>query len=507
MPPATPLLILLPLSACRFGAPGADDSAAPVDTVSTASPWDSPQDSPVDTVSGATSDSEDTGDGPLPVGEIVLLEDARALFLGRASALELGAVVAGLGDIDGDGLADIGLGAPGADWDDAGSGATLIFSGATASGSLDALAEHDLRLVALGHDEGSGAALCAAGDVDGDGWDDLAMAARSSWDNGDDPGQGWLHLWWGPLTVDARTADADVRFGLGSQGSPVLAGGGDVDGDGLHDLVVGMAEHAQHSGGVAWVLTGAGLDSWGTLLGTEGAAAGAAVSLAGDVDGDGYDDVVVGAPGVDGAPGMAAVVRGAATPLGERVTSAAWLRIEGSEGQHAGTGYDLAWVGDVEGDGRSELSVCASQRPDGAWRAEQAALLRGVQLAGGGTVGIDEAFATFLTEQAGAASRALATAGPGDLDGDGMGDWLVAAPGHEADSGVAYLFLAAGMSTGGALGPADANYHLVGADQGGFGLGLAVAGDVDASGRDAVLLGGPAFDAGGGAVALFLPPR
>ncbi len=504
---------LAPLSDCRFGGPKPDDSgrgADTVDSVSGATPGDSAADSPVDTVTGAT-ETGDTGDAPLPVGELLLLEQADALILGHAWMVVSGGVVAGAGDFDGDGHDDIALGDAAADWDNDGGGATLLFSGATLGGTMDMLSDWDLRLASLGYQEGGGAGVAPAGDVDGDGHDDIAMVARSAWTNGYDPDEGYLHVWWGPPAhgvTELGTGSSDLQRALGQYGDPVLASAGDVDGDGLRDLVVGLGEHDRFEGGVAWVLTGPELDGWVTVTGGAGDACGSAVAGAGDVDGDGYDDVIVGAPqnapaASPAAAGLAGVLRGGASAPGELPLGAAWLRLVGAGGSQRGAGYAVAAVGDVEGDGRADLSVAATLLDaHGAWAGEQASLHLGAALAGGGLVPVEYGHVRFETHDRGARRARLSLAGPGDLDGDGLGDWLLAAPGHEADSGVGYVFLAAGLGAAGARGVEDANYLLVGAGAGGFGHSLAVAGDVDADGRDELLMGGPDYDTAG-ATALF----
>ncbi len=502
----------LAFAPCRYGKPddsgshsGAPDSGAP-DSL-----WDSPADSPVDTVTAAT-DTADTGDPQLPEAELLVLDQAHALILGHAWMVDCGHTLAGAGDYDADGLADIVIGDGGADWDNGGGGTTLLFSGASVSGTIDSLTEFDLRLVSLGYNEGGGAAVAAVGDVDGDGDDDIAMASHSSWYNGYDPLEGWLHLWWGPPdggVTELVTSAADAQAELGSYGNPVLAGGGDVNGDGLRDLAAGMADHDDHDGGVAWVFTGPDLEAWATVSGGTGDECGAAVAMAGDVDGDGYDDVLIGAPqdggaSAPGATGMAGLVLGSATSLGELRLGTAHLRVVGESGALIATGYAVASVGDLEGDGRADLSIAATQVDrDEQWQGEEVALLLGSQAAAGGLVGLrDRAHARFVTTERGSSASRVSVAGPGDFEGDGLPDWLIGVQGHDADNGAAYVFLAAGLGIGGELGVEHANYVLTGDGAGGFGHSIAVAGDVNGDGADELLLGGPSYDTAG-AVAVF----
>ncbi len=513
-------LVALLLTGCfeRFSKP--DDSGVespPVD-----SPVDSlPEDSPVDTVTGATGETADTGtrdtgetdepgdtgDPALPQGELLVLEEALALFVGHAGMVECGRVLSGAGDLDVDGYADLIFGSPDADWDNSGGGATLIVSGVSAAGELDLLLDHDLRLEALGYNEGSGAAVTRAGDIDGDGIDDIAMAAESAWYNGYDREEGQVHLWWGDpglLGMELETSSSDARFDMGSFGYPVLDGGGDVDGDGLNDLVAGMSDHDAHPGGVAWIVSGPALSLWGKAAGDSDDACGVSVALLPDVDGDGYDDVLIGAPAwVDGADsGYAGLVQGGASPVGAFALGAAWLRIVSHDSQHEAVGYAVAGLGDVLGEGQGAFAVASTLREGETWVGEEAALFVGSSLPAGGTLGLEEAHATFTVEQRGPTRAMLGLAGPGDVDGDGRGDWLIGAGGYLADDGSAFLFLGAGLDAGGALGPGDANVILGGGSAGAFGWSVALPGDVDGDGLGEVLVGGPMYEPAG-AAALF----
>jgi len=505
-------LLMLTAAMCRFG----DDK--PVDTQDTGgdtdpadSPGDSVPDSTVDTWTGA-SDTQDTGDEPVePETQLILLDDARALFVGQAWAVDCGEVVAGVGDIDADGVPDIGLGDPDAEWDNGGSGAAVFFSGATVSGTMNMLSDYDLRLEALGYNEGAGAALTMAGDVDGDGYDDLAMTSLSAWYNGYDPDDGQLHLWYGPPdkgVTELDTADSDANVSLNVTGVSVMDGGGDVDGDGLADLVVGMAEHDDHRGGVAWVFIGPDLTTWSTITGADADRCGTSVAMAGDVDGDGYDDVLIGAP-QDGpsaanlAAGYAGVLQGSAIGPGPTRLGSAWVRVVGTRGHERATGYAVAGLGDFEGDGQADLAVAATDRDKASeWTGELAALVRGADVSDGGMFTMDDAHATFATDQRGSVHSRISLAGPLDFDGDSLMDFVVGAPGHQSESGATYVYLAAWLGESGERGPDDAHYQLIGADQGAFGAAMDVVGDIDGDGRDELLVGGPNYDTAG-AAALF----
>ena len=201
-----------------------------------------------------------------------------------------------IADLDGDGTDDIAIGAPGDDTGGAEAGAVHVHSGA----DLD-----ERILSAYGSaDESFGSALCAAGDVDGDGFEDLAVGVPCH-DGLGGTDQGRIDVLSGATfaVLTSFTVDEpNIEFGS------ALANVGDRDGDGIDDLLVGApyADALASDGGAAFLLavtpTGVSLlqriDGSGSteLLGTS-------VSGLGDVDGDGVGEIVTGNPGwSNGAP-------------------------------------------------------------------------------------------------------------------------------------------------------------------------------------------------------------
>jgi hypothetical protein len=327
--------------------------------------------------------------------------DGRVLRIlrGTSSGEQFGAVLAAV-DVDGDGTLDLAVGSPRS----GGSrGRVQVFSGIDGA----PLWSWDGALAG----ERFGEALCGVGDVDGDGHGDLAVGAPFA--GGAGPAAGRVTVYSG------RTGGMLHSFGgqaFDLFGSAVAAAS-DFDGDGFGDLWIGapLADGAVFNGGSAFLRSGRN----GALLAeAHGSAIGQQLGRwlvgAGDFDGDGLGDLVVASPG-DHAGGVlagAVEVRSAAGAL--------LLRVVGSApGAQLGT---VAMVGDLDGDGRSELLLGAPQALDGG--PGRALVVRG-PLASERTILIGARPGDWF---------GTALAGPGDLDGDGRPDFVVGAPGDPEGS-------------------------------------------------------------------------
>lgn len=252
------------------------------------------------------------------------LADADFKFTGEAEDSWAGYSISYAGDVDGDGLDDLLLGA---DADDGGTESHvvyLILGSSLGSSRVLSLSEADYKLVGeTSYDYAS--QVSSAGDVDGDGLDDIVIGAAGRDDHGYDSGGAYVVLGrslGAPRTIDL--SEADYRL-LGEDAydyaGSTVSDAGDVDGDGLGDLLVGALKYDGRFDyqGAAYLVLGSSLGERQTLklsqtlrmVGCfEGDQAGAAVSCAGDVDGDGLDDVVLGSYGGPDGSGAAYIVTG-----------------------------------------------------------------------------------------------------------------------------------------------------------------------------------------------------
>jgi hypothetical protein len=206
------------------------------------------------------------------------------------------------------------------------------------------------------------------GDVDGSGVADVLIGAP-----GQGSGDGAVYL-----VLDGAFGAWDARYtGISGAEAGTAVAGGDVNGDGHADLVVGAPNH---DGGVgrAYVVYGAPTPSGGSLSAaggaisslTSGAGLGSAVSVPGDVDQDGVDDVLIGVPGV--GAGSVALFYGPV--LGLTAIGTEDVTITGASSGDA-LGTSLGSPGDVNGDGYPDLLVGAPVHDGGGTDRGQASLI------------------------------------------------------------------------------------------------------------------------------------
>ena len=306
---------------------------------------------------------------------------------------QFGISVAGMEDLDGDGIQDIAVGAyldddggpdRGAVWvlflDTDGTVLSHQKISSTEGGFTGTLDDTDFF----------GVSVAGVGDLDGDGVEDLAVGAYLDDDGGADRGAVWVLFLNTDGTVKSHqkisateggftgTLDANDRF------AAAVAGLGDLDGDGVEDLVVG-ARNDDDGGsdrGAVWVLflnTDGTVKSHQKISSTEGGFTGtlndsdlfgASVALLGDLDGDGTQDIAVGADlDDDGGTNTGAVW---VLFLNSDGTVSSHQKISDTEGSFTGIlddedlfGISVAGIGDLDGGGLQDIAVGALFDDDG----------------------------------------------------------------------------------------------------------------------------------------------
>jgi len=396
---------------------------------------------------------------------------------------KFGESVATAGDVDGDGYADLLVGAP--DWYD---GATQVGLASLYLGSSAGPTTPPAWTAQGSQDENFAFSVAPAGDVDADGYADILVGAPFY--QGGGWGRGRAALYRGGSGGPSLLFDWGFNFAKDNSVYALAVGSaGDLNGDGHGDIVIGAPQYDTGSGqdntGRVEVLygqfrIGATTSAW-TGEGDEvDAYFGAPVRAAGDVNGDGYDDLIVGVFGADVGlvdNGRADVFHG--SPDGPSPYTAADWTVAGAVGGD-GLGADVAGAGDVNGDGYDDVLVGIPYHSAGQTNEGKVVLFRG------SATGLNTTPA-WERELDLEDSYLYRVAGAGDVNGDGFADILVAATGWDGDfnnQGKAWLHLGSGA------GPEDIPaWSFEGTDLVAFLGQIATAGDVNGDGYDDVLVG------------------
>ncbi|HWO51631.1 MAG TPA: FG-GAP-like repeat-containing protein, partial [Ornithinibacter sp.] len=321
-----------------------------------------------------------------------------------------------------------------------------------------------------------GTCVAGAGDVNGDGFADVIIGA-DSYDNGQ-ANEGRAFVYHGSATGLATSpswvAESNQDNAYFAQS---VAAAGDVNADGYADVIVGAAQYSngQPLEGRAYIYLGtsSGLAtsaSWITESNQVDAHFGRSVATAGDANGDGFADVIIGVNEYDNGQndeGRVVVFNGAWPTPGN---TPAWS-VESNQ-VNAGLGNVVATAGDVNGDGLSDIIVASSAGTVQVYHGSSASL---------------HPMDAFRISPVPGARFGHAVAAAGDVNGDGLFDFIVGAPGYGQDAGRAYVFdiIKSGFS------PLDAGQAFAQ-----FGNSVAMAGDVNGDGFSDVIVGANHYENG-----------
>jgi hypothetical protein len=450
--------------------------------------------------------------------------------------------VSGAGDVNGDGLDDLIVGVPGqgtGGYTDR-PGASYVVFGKPGTEAVDlALIEAGsgggFVIRGEGVNVGSGHSVAGIGDVNGDGLADLAVGVATRYGNVDHADRSYVVFGkadTAAVELAAVAAGAGGGFAIHAS-SPNTASGfnvaaaGDFNGDGLADVAVGVVYERQgeenstrsylvfgRRATTPVELSAVAQGDGGLVLNGDGPSAGSVIAGAGDVNGDGLADLVVGVPTAYGGAGRSYVVFGrpgtqpidlAAVGAGDR-----GFMVSGRNGYDA-SGAAVAAAGDVNGDGLDDVLIGA---PANYWK--YAFFGRGFTYVIFGRTDttpiklsqVDAGVGGFVMQGEGISydRSGWSVASAGDINGDGLADLLIGAPDANSEpydagyyGGRAYVVLGktdtapvplSAVRQGSARGLAIFSEGHYGA----MGTGVAAAGDVNGDGLPDLILGAPDRD-------------
>jgi hypothetical protein len=355
---------------------------------------------------------------------------ADVMFTGEAAGNGFGQSVGAAGDVNGDGFDDVIIGAPYHDAHGSGSGRAYVFFGGTQPNNVA-----DLTLDGLSANDFFGYSVAGAGDVNHDGFDDVIVGAYAGGTT--KPGRTFLFLGGSPPNTAADLTMTGVAGG--DDFGVSVSGAGDVNGDSFADMIVGAwgNDAGGTDAGRAYVyFGGASLNSVADVVLTGQGAGdefGTSVSGAGDVNKDGFADVIVGAPYNAAAgtlAGRAYVYYGGVAP-----DATADLTLTSPAAGNL-FGFSVSGAGDVNGDGFGEVIVGAYANDIGGDNAGRAYLYLGAATP-------DVVPDALYTGAVAGDNLGFAVSGGSDVNGDGDADPIVGAPNNDAGglgAGRAYVF-------------------------------------------------------------------
>lgn len=389
---------------------------------------------------------------------------------GEAVNSHFGTRAMGVGDVNGDGYGDLIVGAPGFD---SNRGKVYVYCGGP-----HGLSDKPCWAMQGEHvGDQFGDRVGQAGDVNGDGYADVFVSAPSY-----QGGLGRCEVYLGGKKGLKKKADWSVSPRSGAQQfGDCTHPTGDVNGDGYDDLLVGAYQALSSAGRALLYLGGPqGLSpvaAWEGKGEAESDQYGYTLGSAGDFDGDGYGDILLGAKFHDPSAELKMKAKAMATAgkayfypgSAQGPKPLAWTALGSERGaQFSVRGYG---VGDLDGDGHPELLISEPGADEG-WGAVHIYSSPGFRLRW-----------TLRGKDLGVNDFGRAAGPAGDLNGDGYDDLVIA--GRQRDQGKVFVFL--GGPAGLAAKPA---FQISsGTDKGGYGSWVAPAGDLDGDGLDDLVIG------------------
>ncbi|MEZ4690309.1 MAG: FG-GAP-like repeat-containing protein [Ignavibacteria bacterium] len=419
-----------------------------------------------DVIVGAQGYSSNTGRAYIFLGGTTMNNVADVIMTGEATGDYFGASISSAGDLNGDGFSDVIAGAYG---NSGNTGKVYIYFGA-------ALMDNTADVTKTGEDVNNyfGNSVSSAGDVNGDGYTDLSVGAYGYNAN---TGRTYLldYFMKNDITSDLKMTGEGIDNYFGRS----VSSAGDVNGDGYSDVIVGAFYNI--SKGRTYIYYG-GLfaDNIADVVMTGESNYnyfGNSVSSAGDVNGDGYSDVIIGAYGNNSFTGKAYIYYG-----GAPMNNVADVIMTG-EAVDNNFGYSVSSAGDVNGDGYSDVIIGAYARFS----------LSGAAYIYFGGASMNNVYDVIMAPGSADDFFGYSVSEAGDMNGDGFDDVIIGSTGYLTGTGRAYVYF------GGSPMNNYADLIMDGeASNNSFGTSVSTAGDVNGDGFSDVVVGAPGISSAKG---------
>ncbi len=339
-----------------------------------------------------------------------------------------------------------------------------------------------------------GRSVSGAGDVNGDGYEDVIVGAPL-FDNGQ-VDEGAAFLYYGSAAGLSASPGWNAQSNqVGAQFGFSVSTAGDINNDGYDDVIIGAPyfDNVEINEGRVFLYMGSstGLNTtaiWTSESDEPGALYGYDVASAGNINNDAFDDIIIGAPIYDyfdfGDPnqgGMIFSFYGSATGLS---AMADWQHTEGDE--ETGYGISVSTARDVNSDGYDDVIVGANTW---GWEGDGRAFLYYGSATG---LGATFAWSDFGSYEAAFFGTSVSTAG--DVNADGFSDVIISAPNMAGLAGDGIVYLYYGSETGISINPD----WQIGTDQesADYGQSISTAGDMNGDGYSDIIIGVPDYSHG-----------
>ncbi|MBK8552533.1 MAG: FG-GAP repeat protein, partial [Ignavibacteria bacterium] len=410
-----------------------------------------------DVIVGAYGSNTNTGKAYVYFGGVSMNNIADVTFTGETPQSDFGYSVSGAGDVNGDGYHDVIIGAYGYNAD---VGKAYIYFGGT---SMDNIA--DVSMFGGAIVDFFGASVSNAGDVNDDGYSDVIVGSY-----GYNSTTGRAYIYYGGISMDAFADVTMTGETTNNQFGYSVSDAGDVNGDGFADVYVGAWAYSTSKGRAYLYYGGASMNNVVDIYMTGETSSnyfGYSVSGGGDVNGDGFTDMIAGAFGYNSSTGRVYIFVNYLRGL-----DIADLSMTG-ESNYNNFGISVSSAGDVNGDGYDDVIVGADRYNAVTGRA---------YIYFGGMF-MNNTADVILTGDTGNVFYGRSVSGAGDVNNDGYDDVIVGSENFYSNRGRAYIYFGGSIMNN----VADVTMTSISVNNY-FGSSVSKAGDLNGDGFDDVIV-------------------